>query len=111
MSLWFPVGFMAWISCVSFMLAIIKGGHRVRGDGYEQKLYFQSTINTQNRNKEIKKKGREKSENVRRITERRSMDRRINTEENLITKRLKQRRLGQRRNMEGPGWQERSSMN
>jgi len=22
------------------MLAIIKGGHRIRGNGYEQKLYF-----------------------------------------------------------------------
>jgi hypothetical protein len=30
------------------MLAIIKGGHRVRGSGYRQKQYFRSVVNTQN---------------------------------------------------------------
>ena len=30
------------------MLAIIKGGHRIRGNGYEQKLYFRGMVNTQN---------------------------------------------------------------
>ncbi len=59
MVLWFIVGFIVWVLCVSFMLAIIKGGHRVRGNGYEQKLYFRSAVNTQNirnsREKEVKK--------------------------------------------------------
>ncbi len=63
MSLWFPVGCMAWISCVSFMLAIIKGGHRVRGNKYEQKLYFHGVVNTQNirnsRKKEVQKTTRQ----------------------------------------------------
>ena len=40
MTLWFIVGFIVWIVCVLFMLAIIKGGHRVRGSGYERKLYL-----------------------------------------------------------------------
>ena len=48
MVLWFIVGLIVWILCVSFMLAIIKGGHRVRGNGYEQKLYFSGMVNTQN---------------------------------------------------------------
>jgi len=30
------------------MLAIFKGGHRVRGNVYEQKLYLQSKANIQN---------------------------------------------------------------
>ncbi len=59
MVLWFIVGFLVWILCVSFMLAIIKGGHRVRGNRYEQKLYFRNAVNTQNignsRNNEVKK--------------------------------------------------------
>ncbi len=41
MVLWFIVGLIVWILCVLFMLAIIKGGHRIRGNGYELKLYFQ----------------------------------------------------------------------
>ena len=57
MILWLSVGFVAWILFMLFMLAIIKRGHRVRGNVYEQKLYFQSMINTQNRKKEGKKKG------------------------------------------------------
>ncbi len=115
MILWFTVGFFVWLSCVLLMLAIIKGGHRVRGSEYEQKLYHISMINTKNRKKESKKKGEEKTNKDRRITDRRIMDRRI-TEGVLIIKRFKQRRLEQRRcrqrrNMEGFGWQERPSMN
>jgi hypothetical protein len=37
------------------MLAIIKGGHRVRGHGYEQKLYFRSMDKNQNIVDSIKK--------------------------------------------------------
>jgi hypothetical protein len=37
------------------MLAIMKGGHRVRGSGYEQKLYFRSMVKTQNIKNSIKK--------------------------------------------------------
>ncbi len=37
-----------------FMLAIIDGGHRIRGNGYEQKLYSRR-INTQNIEDSIKK--------------------------------------------------------
>jgi hypothetical protein len=48
MVLWFIAGLIVWILCVLFMLAIIKGGHRVRGSRYEQKLYFRSMVNTQN---------------------------------------------------------------
>ncbi len=32
-----------------FMLAMFRGGHRVRGHGYEQKLYFRSMVNTYRR--------------------------------------------------------------
>jgi len=35
----FIVEFIVWAVCVLFMLAIIKGGHRLRGHGNEQKLY------------------------------------------------------------------------
>ncbi len=59
MILWFIVGLIVWILCVLLMLAIIKGGHRIRGHGYEQKLYFRSRVNTQNiedsKKKEVKK--------------------------------------------------------
>ncbi len=41
MSLWFIVGLIVWTMCMLFMLGILKGGHRIRGHGYEQKLYFQ----------------------------------------------------------------------
>jgi hypothetical protein len=37
------------------MLAIIKGGHRIRGHGYEQKLYSRSMVNAQNSKDSIKK--------------------------------------------------------
>ncbi len=120
MILWISVGFIVWISCILFMLAIIKGGHRVRGNVYEQQLYFHSMINTKNRDKEGKKKSEGKTKDGRGVTdrrgtERRSMDRRI-TEGVLIIERSKQRRLeqrrsGQRRNLKGFGWQEMSSMN
>ena len=53
MILWFMVGLIVWILCVLFMLAVIKGGHRIRG--YEQKLYFRSMVNTQNIEDSIKK--------------------------------------------------------
>ena len=55
MVLWVIVGFIVWILCVFLMLAIIKGGHRVRGSGYEQKLYFRSMVKTQNIKNSIKK--------------------------------------------------------
>ena len=55
MVLWVIVGFIVWILCVFLMLAIIKGGHRVRGSGYEQKLYFRSMVNTQNIKNSVKK--------------------------------------------------------
>jgi hypothetical protein len=48
MVLWFIVGLIVWILCVLFMLATIKGRHRIRGSVYEQKLYFRSMANTQN---------------------------------------------------------------
>ena len=55
MVLWIIVGFIVWVLCVFLMLAIIKGGHRVRGSGYEQKLYFRSMVNTQNIKISVKK--------------------------------------------------------
>ena len=55
MVLWFIVGLIVWILCVLFMLAIIKGGHRVRGNGYEQKLYLRGMVNTQNIEDSVKK--------------------------------------------------------
>ncbi len=55
MIFWFIVGFLVWILCVSFMLVIIKGGHRVRGNKYEQKLYFRSLVNTRNKGNSRKK--------------------------------------------------------
>ena len=55
MVLWFIVGLIVWILCVLFMLAIIKGGHRIRGNGYEQKLYFRGMVNTQNIENSIEK--------------------------------------------------------
>ena len=53
MILWLIVGLIVWILCVLFMLAIFKGGHRIRGHGYEQKLYFRS-MNTQDMEESIK---------------------------------------------------------
>ena len=48
MILWLIVGLIVWILCVLFMLAIFKGGHRIRGNRYEQKLYSRKMVNTQN---------------------------------------------------------------
>ncbi len=48
MILWFIVGFMVWILCVLFMLAIIKGECSICRNGYEQKLYYSSMVNAQN---------------------------------------------------------------
>ncbi len=56
MILWFIVGLIVWILCVLFMLSIFKGGHRIRGHGYEQKLYSRSSVNTQDSMKEEVKK-------------------------------------------------------
>jgi len=55
MSLWFILGLIVWILCVLFLLAILKGGHRKRGSGYEQKLYLRSRANTHNVEESIKK--------------------------------------------------------
>ncbi len=55
MILWFIAGLILCILCVLLMLATIKGGHRIRGHGYEQKLYFRSKVNTQNIEDSIKK--------------------------------------------------------
>ena len=65
MVLWFIVGLMVWILCVIFMLAIIKGGHRIRGNGYEQKLYLRGMVNTQNIEDSIEKEVK-KTANIRR---------------------------------------------
>ncbi|MFQ5788483.1 MAG: hypothetical protein ACE5H1_10955 [Thermodesulfobacteriota bacterium] len=55
MILWLIVGLIVWILCVCFMLAIFKGGHRIRGHGYERKLYSRRMVNTQNIKASIKK--------------------------------------------------------
>ncbi len=39
MTLWFIVGLIVWILCVLFFLVVFHEGHRIRGHGYEQKLY------------------------------------------------------------------------
>ncbi len=44
MVLWFIVGFIVWVLCVLFMLAIFKG--RNISHGYEQKLHFRYMVNT-----------------------------------------------------------------
>jgi len=33
MILWFIVGFIVWALCILFMLAIFRGGNRIRGNG------------------------------------------------------------------------------
>lgn len=55
MILWIIAGVIVWILCVSLMLVIIKGGHSVRGNNYEQKLNAKSMVNTQNIGDSIKK--------------------------------------------------------
>ncbi len=54
MTFWIIVGLIVWTMCILFMLAILKGGHRIRGHGYEQKLCFRSKVNTQNIEDSIK---------------------------------------------------------
>ena len=52
MILWITVkGLIVWLLCVLFMLAIFKGGHRTRGQGYEQKLYSRSEVKKTTRTK------------------------------------------------------------
>ncbi len=48
MILWFIVGSILWALCILLMLAVFHGGNRIRGNGYEQKLYFRSMVHTQN---------------------------------------------------------------
>ena len=55
MILWIIVGLIVWMLCFVFMLAIFKGGHRIRGNGYRQRLYLKNMINTQNIKDSIKK--------------------------------------------------------
>ncbi len=55
MVLWIIAGLIVWILCVSLMLVIIKGGHRVRGNIYEQRLHSRSMVRTQNIKDSIKK--------------------------------------------------------
>ena len=52
-----------WIWSMLFMLAIIEGGHRVRGHGYEQKLYLRSMDKNQNIEDSIKKELEEDCKN------------------------------------------------
>ncbi len=54
MILWFIVGFIVWTLCISLMLAVLHGGHRIRGHGYEQKLYSKNTVKDSIK-KEVKK--------------------------------------------------------
>ncbi len=46
MILWFVVGFIVWILCILFMLAIFKGGNIARGK--KQKPYFRDMGKTGN---------------------------------------------------------------
>jgi len=46
MILWFVVGFIVWILCILFMLAIFKGGNITRGK--KQKPYFRCVGKTGN---------------------------------------------------------------
>jgi len=34
MIIWFIAGLIVWILCILFMLAIFRGGHRIRGQRY-----------------------------------------------------------------------------
>ncbi len=44
MILWFIVGLIACILCLLFFLVVFLGGHRIRGHGYEQKLYSRHMV-------------------------------------------------------------------
>jgi len=48
-----------WIWSMLFMLAIIEGGHRVRGHGYDRKLYLRSMDENHNIEDSIKKEVKE----------------------------------------------------
>ncbi len=65
MILWIIAGVIVWILCVLLMLVIIKGGHGVRGNRYEQNLYSKSMVKTQNIGNSIKK-GVKKATRIRR---------------------------------------------
>ncbi len=45
MMFWSLVGTAGWVLCVSFMLAIIKGGHMRRS--HERRRYSRHMVNTQ----------------------------------------------------------------
>jgi glutamate formiminotransferase len=49
------------------MLAIIKGGHRIRGNGYVQKLYLRSMDKNQNIEDSIKKEVKNATSKVNRM--------------------------------------------
>ncbi len=73
MSLWFIVGFIVWVVCVLFMLAIVKGGHRVRGSGYEHKLYSRYKVKPlKNVEDLIKKEGKKTARTKRKPKTRRN---------------------------------------
>ena len=61
MILWFIVGFIVWTLCILLMLAVFHGGHRNRGHGYEQKLYFRYMVNPQNVEDSIKEEAKQDS--------------------------------------------------
>ncbi len=63
MILWIIAGLIVWILCVSLMLVIIKGGHSVRGNRYEQKLCSRSMVKAQNIKDSIKKRSEEGCKN------------------------------------------------
>lgn len=61
MTFWIIAGSIAWIwiLCVSFMLAIFKGGHTVRGGNrYERELYYRHMAKMQKFNDFTKGKKR-----------------------------------------------------
>ncbi len=66
MTLCIIAGLIVWILCVSLMLVIIKGGHSVRGNKYEQKLNAKSLVNTQNNIKDSIKERVKKAAKTRR---------------------------------------------
>ncbi len=55
MTFWIIAGLIVWILCMSLTLVIIKGGHRVRGNIYEQELYSGRMLKALNINDSIKK--------------------------------------------------------
>jgi len=67
MVLWFIVGIIVVILCGLFMLAIIKGWHRIRGNGYVQKLYLRSMDKNQYIEDSIKKEVKNATSKVHRM--------------------------------------------